>query len=110
MERKSGNGGSNLTWSKMKGFLWEVMPILIVIFVLIIIAVITGILRVFGFYIKMPGGISILPGLLASVVWVCVVNHIPRKKYLSAFAGREMVPMLLLVVAIMVFEGLMMDS
>jgi uncharacterized protein len=108
--RGSGDGGGVLAWSKLKGFLWEVIPILIVIFVIILIAGITGILRLTGVCPKIPGGISILPGLMASIIWVCAVNRISRKKFLSALAGRAILPMLLLVVAIMVFKGVMMDS
>jgi len=108
--RGSGDGGDAFAWSKLKGFLWEVIPILIVIFVIILIAGISGILRLAGFCPKIPGGISILPGLMASIIWVCAVNHISRKKFLSALAGRAILPMLLLVVAIMVFKGVMMDS
>jgi hypothetical protein len=59
---------------------------------------------------KIPGAVSILPGLLAAIVWVLVVNRLSLGQLKAAVVDRKNVSLLLLVAAIMVFEGLMTDS
>jgi len=96
--------------SGLKSFLWEIMPILIIIMVIIILAGLTGLLNLFGININLPGAVSILPGLLASTIWVCVVNHIPFRQFIAAVFDRNIFSIGFLVVAIMIFQGIMKDS
>ena len=105
-----GNQVRNLTWPGIKEFLWEAMPILIVILVIILEACLTGVMGLLGFHIEIPGAISILPGLVVSIIWVCFVNHIFLKQFRSAFTDRNILPILLLILAIMLFKGIMIES
>lgn len=91
-------------------FLWEIMPIAIVVFVIVLLACITGLAGLMGTKLEIPGAVSILPGLMASLVWVCMVNRIPWTGIRSATLNRDILPMLFLVISIMVFKGILMDS
>ena len=99
-----------ISWSGVKEFLWEIMPILIVILMTIAVAGLTGLLSLLGIHIKIAGAVSILPGLFASGMWICFANHIPLKDLRPALMDSHILPMLLLIVAIMVFKGIMTDS
>ena len=97
-------------WAGIKEFLWEVIPILIVVFIIMALAGLTGLLSYIGFDLKIPGTISILPGLITSIIWVCIVNHISFRSFLSSVMDKNILPMLFLIAAIMIFKGIMMDS
>jgi len=96
--------------SGLKTFLWEIMPILIVVMVIIFLACLTGLLNLFGININLPGAVSILPGLLVSTIWVCLVNRISLKQLTAAVFDRSIFSIVFLVVAIMIFQGIMKDS
>ncbi len=68
------------------------------------------ILRKSNISVNIPGSLAILPGLVAALVWVCVVNKIKLKKLVSETTNRALLPMISLVVAIMVFKGIMNDT
>jgi integral membrane protein (TIGR00529 family) len=104
------NGGDGRSWLAFKNFVWEMMPILVVIIVIALIGAVTGALGLFGINLKVSGALSILPGLLAAITWVCVVNRVPRVKIRSAFLDRAVLPMLFLVMAIMIFQGTLTES
>jgi integral membrane protein (TIGR00529 family) len=104
------NGKGIRSWSALRNFLWEMIPILVVILVIALIGGITSILGFFGVQVKVPGALSILPGLLAAIVWVSVVNRVPRVKIQSSFLDRTILPMILLVLAIMAFQGTLTES
>jgi integral membrane protein (TIGR00529 family) len=110
LERTSYHKKQDLSWSGIRKFLWEIMPILIVVFVIIALAGLTGILELGGFHLRIPGAISVLPGLIASIIWVCAVNRISFTQFCSAAVDRNTLPMLFLIAAIMVFKGIMIDS
>jgi integral membrane protein (TIGR00529 family) len=98
------------TWPEVRRFLFEMMPILIVIFVIIIIGVLRKVLGLFDVHFRMIGGTAILPGLLAAVTWVCVVNQIPLKRLKQAVTAKGILTLVLLIFAIMIFRGIMMES
>ncbi len=100
----------SVSWSGIKDFLWNVMPILIVGFIIMALAGLTSLLSYMGFGVKIPGAISILPGLIASIIWVCAVNHISFISFRSSVLDRNILPMLFLIAAIMIFKGIMIDS
>jgi uncharacterized protein len=104
------SGEGERSWPSLTNFLWEMMPILVVILVIGLIAALEAILGFFGIQVRVPGAISILPGLLAAIVWVCVVNKVTPIQIRSAFLDRAILPMLLLVLAIMVFQGILIES
>jgi hypothetical protein len=95
---------------EMKGFFWEIMPILVIVFVIMALAGLTNLMNFVGFSIRIPGAISILPGLMVSVIWVCIVNHISLAQLRSAVLAKSSIPMLFLVASIMIFKGIMVDS
>jgi integral membrane protein (TIGR00529 family) len=99
-----------LSFEDIKKFFWEIIPILMVVFVIIVLAGLTNFLNRIGFDIKINGSIPILPGLIASAIWVCVVNRVSKLKLKGAIINKEIPPMLLLVAAVMVFKGIMVDS
>jgi integral membrane protein (TIGR00529 family) len=104
------NGEASRSWFAFKNFIWEMMPILVVIIVIGLIGAATAVLSLFGISMKVSGAVSILPGLLAAIVWVCVVNRVPRMKVRSAFLNRSILPMLFLVMSIMIFQGTLTES
>jgi uncharacterized protein len=110
MGRFPPSGGGERSWSTVKEFLWEMMPILVVILVIGVIAGFEALLGSFGIQVRVPGAISILPGLLSAIAWVCVVNKVPPVRIRSAFLDRGVIPMLLLVLAIIVFQGTLVES
>ncbi|OGP50218.1 MAG: hypothetical protein A2Y79_07885 [Deltaproteobacteria bacterium RBG_13_43_22] len=96
--------------AEVKSFLWEIMPILIVVMVIILLEVLTGLLKMGGITFSLPAAVSILPGLLVSIIWVCRVNRITFKQLWAAVYDRGVLSILLLVAAIMIFQGIMKDS
>jgi integral membrane protein (TIGR00529 family) len=96
--------------SALKDFLWEIMPILIVVLVIVLLPGLTGLLNLTGIHVKLSGSVSILPGLLASFIWVGGVNHVSLRQLKAAIFDRTLFSLLLLVAAIMVFKGIMIDS
>jgi integral membrane protein (TIGR00529 family) len=104
------SGEGERSWSTLKDFLWEMMPILVVILVIGLVAAFETLLGSFGIHVKVPGAISILPGLLAAIIWVCAVNKVPPIRIRSAFLDRGVIPMLLLVLAIIIFQGTLVES
>jgi integral membrane protein (TIGR00529 family) len=94
----------------IRGFLWEIMPILIVVGIILALGGLTGLLGVIGIRTRIPGSVSILPGLVASTVWICFVNRIKMKTVFHEATSKGILPMLILVASIMVFKGIMNDS
>jgi len=108
--KAEGHHGGGISFSGIKAFLWEIMPILIVVFIILVLAGLTGILALLGFQVQIPGTVSILPGLVAAMIWVCLINHVVFDRFMSAAIDRSIIPMILLVLAIMVFKRVMVDS
>jgi len=105
-----GRRGGAFSSRDIRGFLWEIMPILIVVGVILALGGLTGLLKMMGIHIKIPGSVSILPGLAAATIWICFVNRIKMKKVFHAATSKGLLPMLILVASIMVFKGIMNDS
>jgi integral membrane protein (TIGR00529 family) len=110
MGKVQANGTGSRSWFALKNFVWEMMPILVVIIVIGLTGAITAVLGLFGIRVRVSGAVSILPGLLSAIIWVCVVNRVPRIKIQSAFLDRTILPMLFLVLAIMIFQGTLTES
>ncbi len=100
----------DVSWSGIKAFAWEMIPILIVILFIIALTAMTGILGLLGVSIKIPSLLSIPPGLMISIIWVSYVNHTPLTEVGSAILSRDNLIMLFLTIAIMVFKGVLEDS
>jgi integral membrane protein (TIGR00529 family) len=104
------NGTGRITWVALKHFIWEMMPILVVVLVIGLTGALTAVMGLFGLRVKVSGAVSILPGLVAAIIWVCSVNRVPRIKIRSALFDRTILPMLFLVLSIMVFQGTLTES
>jgi integral membrane protein (TIGR00529 family) len=101
---------AGLSWRTFKAFLWEMMPISVVVLVIVILAGLLKFMALFGIQARMPGAFSILPGLLASLVWVCRINRISSSQLGASLLNRHILPMLFLVLTIMIFQGLLLES
>ena len=99
-----------LSWPGIKLFMWEMMPILIVIFFIVFLTGMVGVFELIGLRIKIIPLLTVLPGLVASVIWVCYVNNTPFLRFRSAIISKDNLFMLFLLVSIMIFKGIMEDS
>ncbi|MBN2125295.1 MAG: DUF401 family protein [Deltaproteobacteria bacterium] len=104
------NPARDLTWSGVRAFLWEIMPILVVAVIILCIALATTLLDLAGYPVRIRGGLSILPGLLAGTLWICLVNRVSARQWKRALLDRGLLPMGILLLAIMAFKGTMVDS
>lgn len=108
--KMSQNTPSGISFSVIRNFLWETMPIVVIVLVIVALAGLTSLVDLAGYSVHIPGALSILPGLTVSLVWVCVVNHISLSRIQSAVLDKGTLPMLLLIATIMIFKGIMVDS
>jgi uncharacterized protein len=99
-----------VSWKALSRFLKEILPILIIIFFILFQAALTNGLALLGVHVAVPAAFSILPGLVAALVWVAVSNHLPADRISVSFLDRGSVPILLLIVAIMIFQGVLKES
>jgi uncharacterized protein len=99
-----------ISWKALSRFLWEILPILIIIFFILFQAALTEILAMLGVRFAMPGALSILPGLVAALVWVAASNHLPVVRIRASLMDQGSVSILLLIVAIMIFQGVLKES
>jgi hypothetical protein len=101
---------NHVSWKALGLFLKEILPILIIIFFILFQAALTETLARFGVRFAMPGALSMLPGLVAAVIWVAVFNHVPVYRIRVSLMDRGSVSILLLIVAIMIFQGVLKES
>jgi integral membrane protein (TIGR00529 family) len=101
---------NHVSWKAFGRFLKEILPILIIIFFIVFQAALTEIFEMFGVRFAMPGALSILPGLVAALVWVAVSNHLPAYRIRASLMDQGSISILLLIVAIMIFQGVLKES
>ena len=101
---------SQTTWPKVRHFLFEMMPILVVVIVILLIGALRRVLGLFDIHFNLIGGSAILPGILVAILWVCVVNKIPLNRFKQAVTAKGILPLVLLIIAIMIFKGIMTES
>jgi len=99
-----------VSWKALGRFLKEILPILIIIFFIVFQAALAEIPAMFGMRFAMPGALSILPGLVAALVWVSVSNHLPAYRIRASLMDQGSIAILLLIVAIMIFQGVLKES
>ena len=102
--------GTAFSRSNIGAFLWEIMPISVVVFLILAFAGMEGLMKLAGLELNLPGALPILTGLIASTLWVCTVNRVSMDRIRSSLTNRQILPMFLLIFAIMVFKGIMSDS
>jgi integral membrane protein (TIGR00529 family) len=98
------------SWGGLGSFLMEILPILIIIFFIVLEGVLTKVLGFLRVDFPLPGALSILPGLLAALLWVVTYNHVPWGRMKSSLFDQGTLYMLLLILAIMVFQGVLNES
>ena len=101
---------NHVSWKALGLFLKEILPILIIIFFILFQAALTEILARFGVRVALAGALSMLPGLVAAVIWVAAFNHLPAYRIRVSLLDRGSVTILLLIVAIMIFQGVLKES
>jgi integral membrane protein (TIGR00529 family) len=99
-----------VTWSGIKRFIWEMLPILIVIAFIMAFGGSLRILGLIGISLEIPSLISILPGLVAAILWVFRVNRTSLPGIRAAIINKNNLMMIFLIIAIMIFKGIMQDS
>ena len=104
------NKGEGISWAGIHQFIWEMMPILIVIIIILVSSVLGKIMEWTGYSLEIPSFLLIPIGLVLSITWVCLVNHTPLPRLGSAIFRKENLIMLFLIVVIMIFKGIMDDS
>jgi integral membrane protein (TIGR00529 family) len=91
-------------------FMWEIMPILVVVASIVLIALVRKVLSLTGMDIKLPEALPLHLGLLSCLGWVMVVNRLGFRHFRESLLNRGTLLMLLLVFGIMAFKGILVDS
>jgi integral membrane protein (TIGR00529 family) len=100
----------SFSWIGLRRFIWEMMPILLVILFIFLLPVLLGVLATLGVRINVHSGLSLLPGLAIAIIWVWKVNRVPVKQFLSVIISKGTWSMVFLILAVMIFKGMMEDS
>jgi len=109
-ETRSRGNSRNLQLQLLGSFLWEAMPIMVVIVCIVFLALLRNLLVLSGLSINLPSALPLILGLLACLAWVMRVNRLGFRDFLAALFHRNTVPMLLLIFGIMAFKGALVDS
>ena len=109
-ETRSRSNSRNLQLQLLGSFLWEAMPIMVVIICIVFLALLRNLLGLSGVSVNLPSALPLILGLLACLVWVMRVNRLGFRDFLAALLHRNTVPMLLLIFGIMAFKGALVDS
>jgi integral membrane protein (TIGR00529 family) len=91
-------------------FLWEVMPILLVIGCIVSLALLRNFLSWVGVKVYLPNSLPLLLGLLTCSIWVMWANKLSLQDLWRAVMNRNTLPMLFLIFGIMAFKGALIDS
>ncbi len=112
--RPMGNSGSNseggFSWKRFSAFIYEMNPITIIIFSIIIITGAEKIFAEFFNHLDLPKLTPVITGLTFSILWVCRINRIAPSGLFAATFGKSNLTMILLIISIMLFKGVMTDS
>jgi integral membrane protein (TIGR00529 family) len=110
IEKSVDNHGDGISRAGVRQFIWEMMPILVVILLILCLRGVCTIIEWMGYPVEIPSFLLILIGLILSLVWVCLVNHTSLHQLRSAIFRKDNLIMLILIVVIMIFKGIMEDS
>ena len=90
-----------------RAFLKEALPIFLVVAVIFFISVFFRILRGAGVEASLPSGVPLLLGLLVCLAWVIGFNHLSVREITAALRDRKFINFTILIVAIMIFKGVL---
>ncbi|MFC1839825.1 DUF401 family protein [Thermodesulfobacteriota bacterium] len=110
MEKSDRKTEGHFSWPGISAFVYEMLPILIIIFSIAFITGVEKILTEIFIDIKLPNLAPVIIGLVASILWVCYVNKIAPSGLITATFGKSNLIMILLIISIMLFKGVMADS
>lgn len=110
MGRTGSNSESRISWQGLKEFIYEMMPITIIISSIIIITGLFGILSLIKPNISIPSLVPVIIGISGAIVWVCRSNRVAPSSLLSATLGKSNLTMIFLIISIMLLKGVMTDS
>ncbi|MGE5311419.1 MAG: DUF401 family protein [Nitrospirota bacterium] len=91
-------------------FLWQAMPILLVVASILLLALVRYAVAWIGWTITLPKVLPLLAGLGASLLWVLRVNRLGVGQFLTALMNLGTLSMVMLAFGIMIFKGLLVDS
>ena len=91
-------------------FIHEMIPILIVIFFIICLTLLTTILEIKGIGLKINSSLSVLLGLVVSIAWIARTNKVSGDRLLLAVTSKNVWTMIFLVLSIIVFKEIMVES
>jgi integral membrane protein (TIGR00529 family) len=91
-------------------FLWEVMPILLVVGCIVFLAVLRSCLSWAGIKVNLPTSLPLILGLMVCSVWVMWANRLSLPDLWRALVNRNTLLMVLLIFGIMAFKGALIDS
>ncbi|MBN1831319.1 MAG: DUF401 family protein [Deltaproteobacteria bacterium] len=100
----------SFSWGGLWKFIWEMMPILLVILFIFLLPALLRVIEILGIRIDVHSGLSLLPGLAIAIVWVWRINRVSAKRLLSVIIGKGTWSMVFLILAVMIFKGMMEDS
>lgn len=92
-----------------KPFFTEIMPILVIVITVVLISSIQLIVKAIGFQLPLSG-VGILLGLCAGIIWTIKTNRLSFTNVKKALLNQRMFTMILLMFAIMIFKGILIDS
>jgi integral membrane protein (TIGR00529 family) len=104
------NSESRISRQGIKEFIYEMMPITIIILSIIIITGLSEILSLINPDISIPSLVSVIVGISGAILWVCRSNSIAPSGLISATLGKSNLIMIFLIISIMLFKGVMTDS
>ena len=112
--RPMGGTGSNMesriSWAGTKEFIYEMLPIIIIILSIVFITGLSRLITLMNGDIRIPSLAPVIVGLTAAIIWVCQANRIAPSGLLAATFGKSNLTMILLIISIMLFKGAMTDS
>jgi integral membrane protein (TIGR00529 family) len=91
-------------------FLWEVMPILLVVGSIVFLALLRSCLSWAGIKVNLPNSLPLILGLMVCSIWVMWANRLGLMDLWGALVNRNTLLMVLLIFGIMAFKGALIDS
>lgn len=88
----------------------EVMPILLVVLIMPLVYLLQRLIDRAGVVVAWPSGIPVLLGLAVCIVWVVRENRISLWDIKNAFRDRRFPAFIFLIIAIMIFKGILHQS
>lgn len=110
MDRASSNMEGRITMQGVKAFIYEMMPIIIIVLSIVVITGLISLIHMINENIPVPSLTPVVIGLVAAIIWVCRTNRIAPSGLLKSTLGRSNLTMIFLIVSIMLFKGVMTDS